>query len=153
MQVVIAERCYAALGDISRTRFLHKVVKEAQQVSKTTGANGYDSYSVSQPDARLGLPGRVWACFELLCCTGRGVACALVGHCPPSPPPSGACTLLVEIRVMDSSQRLDSQMQLLQYACLLLPKPARIVFLELERKLGGAGLPAIGLKVWVLLMQ
>jgi len=47
MQVVIAERCYAALGDISRTRFLHKVVKQAQLASKTTGDNGYDSYSVS----------------------------------------------------------------------------------------------------------
>jgi len=46
-QIVIAERCCAALGDISRTRFLHKVVKQAQQAGALTGDSGNDSYLVS----------------------------------------------------------------------------------------------------------
>uniref|UniRef100_A0A7S3QV19 Intraflagellar transport protein 172 homolog n=1 Tax=Dunaliella tertiolecta TaxID=3047 RepID=A0A7S3QV19_DUNTE len=62
-QVVIAERCYAALGDISRTRFLHKVVKEAQQAAKATGGNGYDSYSVR---AKLAMLNKQWPVAENL---------------------------------------------------------------------------------------
>ncbi|KAF5830572.1 intraflagellar protein IFT172 [Dunaliella salina] len=62
-QVVIAERCYAALGDISRTRFLHRVVKEAQQAAKATGGNGYDSYSVR---AKLAMLNKQWPVAENL---------------------------------------------------------------------------------------
>lgn len=47
MQVVIAERCYAALGDITRTRFLHRIVKMAARAAAEFGGNGYEAYSVS----------------------------------------------------------------------------------------------------------
>mmetsp|Transcript_26109 Transcript_26109/g.57041 ORF Transcript_26109/g.57041 Transcript_26109/m.57041 type:complete len:1764 (+) Transcript_26109:195-5486(+) len=52
-QVVIAERCYAALGDIAKTRYLHKVVKQAQRAAKEFGGNGYDAYSVRAQLAQL----------------------------------------------------------------------------------------------------
>jgi intraflagellar transport protein 172 len=46
LQVVIAERCYAALGDIARTRFLHRIVKQAQRAAAEFGGNGYEAYTV-----------------------------------------------------------------------------------------------------------
>ncbi|GFH08380.1 WD_REPEATS_REGION domain-containing protein, partial [Haematococcus lacustris] len=62
-QVVIAERCYAALGDITRTRFLHKVVKKAQRAAAEHGGDGYDSYAVR---AQLAMLAKQWPAAEAL---------------------------------------------------------------------------------------
>eukprot|EP00854_Cymbomonas_tetramitiformis_P006568 gene6568-7868_t len=43
----IAERCYAALGDVAKARFLHKINKQAEAVAKEMGGgDGLDHYSV-----------------------------------------------------------------------------------------------------------
>ncbi|MEW5300130.1 MAG: hypothetical protein WDW38_002966 [Sanguina aurantia] len=53
-QVVIAERCYAALGDIAKTRFLHKIVKAATKAAAEVGGDGYESFAVRSQLAQLG---------------------------------------------------------------------------------------------------
>lgn len=69
LQVVIAERCYAALGDITKTRFLHKVVKQAQRAAAELGGNGYDSHNVRAHLAQLS---KQWPAAEaLLLAQGR----------------------------------------------------------------------------------
>lgn len=69
-QIVIAERCYAALGDIPKSRYLHKVVKLAEQAAKETGGDGYNSYVVR---AKLAQLAKQWPVAEsLLLNQGRG---------------------------------------------------------------------------------
>ncbi|EFJ49307.1 intraflagellar protein IFT172 [Volvox carteri f. nagariensis] len=62
-QLVIAERCYAALGDIARTRFLHKVVKKATLAAKELGGDGTDSWSVR---AMMAMLNKQWPVAESL---------------------------------------------------------------------------------------
>lgn len=62
-QLVIAERCYAALGDIGRTRFLHRVVKKATAASKEIGGDGTDSWSVR---AMMAMLNKQWPVAESL---------------------------------------------------------------------------------------
>ncbi|XP_030200601.1 intraflagellar transport protein 172 homolog [Gadus morhua] len=51
-QLHIAERCFAALGDVSTVRFLHQTNTIADQVSQDTGGDGSGHYQVQ---ARLAL--------------------------------------------------------------------------------------------------
>eukprot|EP00798_Chlamydomonas_sp_ICE-L_P014196 gene14196-20166_t len=61
-QVVIAERCYAALGDVARTRFLHRIVKMAQRAElEQPGSNGFEHPSVL---AQLAVLNKQWAAAE-----------------------------------------------------------------------------------------
>ncbi|GAX77698.1 hypothetical protein CEUSTIGMA_g5141.t1 [Chlamydomonas eustigma] len=62
-QVVIAARCYAALGDIAKTRFLHRVVKMAASAASEFGGNGYDSNVVRSELCKLS---GQWAAAENL---------------------------------------------------------------------------------------
>lgn len=69
-QIVTAERCYAALGDIAKSRFLHKVVKLAELAAKESGGDGYSSYVVR---AKLAQLSKQWPVAEsLLLAQGRG---------------------------------------------------------------------------------
>nr|XP_020664000.1 intraflagellar transport protein 172 homolog [Pogona vitticeps] len=45
-QLHIAERCFAALGHVSKARFLHETNEIADQVAKETGGDGTDYYQV-----------------------------------------------------------------------------------------------------------
>ncbi|XP_076806393.1 intraflagellar transport protein 172 homolog [Clavelina lepadiformis] len=45
-QLYIAQRCYAALGDIAKTRYLKKVNNMADEYATETGLNGMDFYRV-----------------------------------------------------------------------------------------------------------
>ena len=49
----VAEQCYAALGNISKARFLHKVNKQAEKYSEETGQQGYNYYIVQAKLAML----------------------------------------------------------------------------------------------------
>ncbi|KAJ8275180.1 hypothetical protein COCON_G00098050 [Conger conger] len=51
-QLHIAERCFAALGDVSKARFLNETNKIADQVSKEYGGDGTEHYQVK---ARLAM--------------------------------------------------------------------------------------------------
>uniref|UniRef100_UPI003AACFFE7 intraflagellar transport protein 172 homolog isoform X1 n=1 Tax=Centroberyx gerrardi TaxID=166262 RepID=UPI003AACFFE7 len=51
-QLHIAERCFAALGDVSTVRFLHQANQIADKVSKETGGDGTEFYQVQ---ARLAM--------------------------------------------------------------------------------------------------
>ncbi|KAK6295256.1 hypothetical protein J4Q44_G00344820 [Coregonus suidteri] len=51
-QLHIAERCFAALGDVSKARFLNETNKIADQVSKEYGGDGTEFYQVK---ARLAM--------------------------------------------------------------------------------------------------
>lgn len=62
-QIVIAERCYAALGDVAKTRFLHKIVKMAQVASAERGGSGVESYAVR---AKLAVLAKQWPTAESL---------------------------------------------------------------------------------------
>ena len=44
--IVVAERCYSALGDIPKARYLHNLNKLAQQYHAETGKNGIEYYRV-----------------------------------------------------------------------------------------------------------
>ncbi|KAG8179912.1 hypothetical protein JTE90_006275 [Oedothorax gibbosus] len=46
MNLVIAERCYAATGDTSKARFLRETREIAQEAGAISGSNGYDHYQV-----------------------------------------------------------------------------------------------------------
>ena len=60
--MVIAERCYAALGDVARTRFLHRVVKMAQRAAlEQPGTNGYEAPQVR---AQLAILNKQWPAAE-----------------------------------------------------------------------------------------
>ena len=39
-------RCYAALGDLSKARYLHDTNKIAEEAAKTMGGDGYNHYKV-----------------------------------------------------------------------------------------------------------
>jgi intraflagellar transport protein 172 len=67
-QIVIAERCRAALGDMPKTRFLHKVVKMAQKAQQEQGGNGYESYGVRAALARLDR--------QVVCVSGKATSLA-----------------------------------------------------------------------------
>lgn len=72
-QVVIAERCYAALGNITRTRFLHRIVKMAARAAAEFGGNGYESYGVC---AQLAMLNKQWPVAEnLLLAQGKVDEC------------------------------------------------------------------------------
>lgn len=45
-ELVIAERCFAALGDVSKARYLHETNEIAEEAAKTTGGNGFNHYKV-----------------------------------------------------------------------------------------------------------
>lgn len=45
-QLHIAERCYAALGDVAKARFMKETFRIADEVSKTTGGDGFNHYKV-----------------------------------------------------------------------------------------------------------
>ncbi|XP_050401065.1 intraflagellar transport protein 172 homolog [Patella vulgata] len=45
-QLHIAERCYSALGDIAKARFLKDTLTIAEEAAKHTGGNGYNHYKV-----------------------------------------------------------------------------------------------------------
>ncbi|KAJ7341442.1 hypothetical protein JRQ81_005540 [Phrynocephalus forsythii] len=45
-QLHIAERCFAAVGDVSKARFLHETNEIADQVAKQSGGDGTDYYQV-----------------------------------------------------------------------------------------------------------
>ncbi|XP_022255684.1 intraflagellar transport protein 172 homolog [Limulus polyphemus] len=49
----IAERCYAALGEIAKARFLRETIDMAEEAAKTTGGDGYDHYKVRARMAML----------------------------------------------------------------------------------------------------
>ncbi|KAM3861396.1 intraflagellar transport protein 172 homolog [Diretmus argenteus] len=51
-QLHIAERCFAALGDVATVRYLHQTNQIADKVSKETGGDGTDFYQVQ---ARLAI--------------------------------------------------------------------------------------------------
>uniref|UniRef100_A0A7S0YIK8 Intraflagellar transport protein n=1 Tax=Polytomella parva TaxID=51329 RepID=A0A7S0YIK8_9CHLO len=60
----IAERCYAALGDIARTRFLHRMSKMASAAAAESGSgSGSDSFAVR---SQLALLQRQWPVAENL---------------------------------------------------------------------------------------
>ncbi|KAL2652215.1 hypothetical protein R1flu_020343 [Riccia fluitans] len=59
----IAENCYAALGDVAKARFMHKVNKTIQSVSRDTGTDGRDHYLVR---AKLALLQHQWKVAEML---------------------------------------------------------------------------------------
>jgi len=44
--IVVAERCYSAMGDIPKARYLHNINKLAQQYHAETGKNGVEYYKV-----------------------------------------------------------------------------------------------------------
>ncbi|GFY01521.1 intraflagellar transport protein 172 homolog [Trichonephila clavipes] len=46
MNLMIAERCYAAVGDISKARFLRETISIANEVGISSGGDGYDHYQV-----------------------------------------------------------------------------------------------------------
>ncbi|KAG1667872.1 Intraflagellar transport protein 172 [Nymphon striatum] len=50
----IAERCFAAIGDVSKSRYLKQVMDEAENISKSTGSDGFDFYKVRAKLAMLG---------------------------------------------------------------------------------------------------
>ncbi len=93
LQVVIAERCYAALGDISKTRYLHRIVKQAQRAAQDFGGNGYESYTVRSQLAQLN---RQWPAAEsLLLAQGRVDECIAMYQnaykCAPAAPAAAVC--------------------------------------------------------------
>ncbi|XP_074640366.1 intraflagellar transport protein 172 homolog [Tubulanus polymorphus] len=45
-QLHIAERCFAALGDVSKAKYLQETNKIAAEAAKTMGGNGFDHYKV-----------------------------------------------------------------------------------------------------------
>ncbi|KAL5017204.1 hypothetical protein ScPMuIL_006793 [Solemya velum] len=45
-QLHISERCYAALGDIAKARFLSDTIKIADEISETTSGDGFRHYKV-----------------------------------------------------------------------------------------------------------
>lgn len=44
--IIVAERCYSALGDIPKSRYLHQLNKLSQQYQTETGKSGIDFYRV-----------------------------------------------------------------------------------------------------------
>ncbi|KAJ3607079.1 hypothetical protein NHX12_026594 [Muraenolepis orangiensis] len=61
-QLHIAERCFAALGDVSTVRFLHLTNDLADQVSQDTGGDGSGCYQVQ---ARLAVLGKNFKLAEM----------------------------------------------------------------------------------------
>merc|ERR1719239_642832 len=45
-QLHIAERCYSALGNIAKARYLKETMRIAEEVSRQTGGDGYQHYKV-----------------------------------------------------------------------------------------------------------
>ncbi|XP_060552918.1 intraflagellar transport protein 172 homolog [Ruditapes philippinarum] len=45
-QLHIAERCYAALGDVAKARFMKETFRIAEEVAKNTGGDGFNNYRV-----------------------------------------------------------------------------------------------------------
>ncbi|KAK3595246.1 hypothetical protein CHS0354_010853 [Potamilus streckersoni] len=45
-QLHIAERCYAALGDVAKARFMKETLRIAAEVAKTMGGDGFNHYKV-----------------------------------------------------------------------------------------------------------
>lgn len=45
-QLHIAQRCYAAIGDVSKAQFLHDTIEIAEKSEETMGRNGLDHYRV-----------------------------------------------------------------------------------------------------------
>ena len=43
---VFSHRCYAALGDVAKARFMKETFRIAAEVSKTQGGDGFNSYKV-----------------------------------------------------------------------------------------------------------
>lgn len=46
-QLWIAQRCYAALGDVSRVKMLADTIRIAEEAAKTIGGDGKQYYKVS----------------------------------------------------------------------------------------------------------
>ena len=42
----LSSRCYAALGDVAKARFMKETFRIADEVSKTIGGDGFNSYKV-----------------------------------------------------------------------------------------------------------
>jgi len=57
----IAERCYAAMGDVAKSRYLHKLLKAGQRASADTGAAAADAYEVK---AKLAILSNQWSVAE-----------------------------------------------------------------------------------------
>ena len=51
--LLVAEQCYSALGDVSKARFIHKVNKMADKHKQETGQDGIFSYQVQANLAML----------------------------------------------------------------------------------------------------
>ncbi|KAL5460471.1 hypothetical protein EMCRGX_G033922 [Ephydatia muelleri] len=45
-QLHIAERCYAALGDVAKVRYLHDIIKMAADITKETGEDGSSHHTI-----------------------------------------------------------------------------------------------------------
>ncbi|VDO56151.1 unnamed protein product, partial [Brugia timori] len=46
-QLLIAQRCFAALGDISRVQMLVEMIRIADEITRNTGDDGKNNYKVS----------------------------------------------------------------------------------------------------------
>ncbi|XP_024359090.2 intraflagellar transport protein 172 isoform X4 [Physcomitrium patens] len=62
-ELAVAERCYAALGDVSKARYVHKVSQAKDEVVQEVGIDGLDHYIVR---AKLALLQHEWKVAETL---------------------------------------------------------------------------------------
>lgn len=56
-ELAVAERCYAALGDVAKSRYIHKVNQAKDEVVQDVGIDGLDHYLVR---AKLALLQHEW---------------------------------------------------------------------------------------------
>jgi intraflagellar transport protein 172 len=52
-KIAIAERCFAAIGDVAKARYLHRVYKTMKRAEEATGVNGMDHWLVRAKLAQL----------------------------------------------------------------------------------------------------
>jgi len=62
-RILIAERCFAALGDVCKARYLHQVNELAQKASAEIGGDGYSHFTVQ---ARMAMLNREFKRAEIL---------------------------------------------------------------------------------------
>ncbi|XP_012943117.1 intraflagellar transport protein 172 homolog isoform X1 [Aplysia californica] len=69
-QLHIAERCYSALGNIAKARYLKETLRLAEEVAKQTGGDGYQHYKVR---ARLAISDKKFKEAEYIYLEGNHV--------------------------------------------------------------------------------